>query len=170
MNNRVIVCPLNWCIQGVHKMSLQIKKIHLICKWGVKLLQFVLLHVVSIKVSTNSELVSIHELVKKERTHLWRSSMCGVVYGSKLLDTQSQRNFKSKYAKESPSRPSILGTINSWRPAKVLDKSRSGRNGYSEESIEQARKKPLSNLLSNWIAVLPDSYTYHNHQCTITCL
>ena len=59
-------------------------------------------------------------------------------------DTQSQRNYRTKYGKDPPSRPSIRAWHKKFmETGTVLDKGRSGRPRTSNENIDRVRQSFL---------------------------
>lgn len=56
-------------------------------------------------------------------------------------DLQTQRNFRTKYGRDPPSRPSIRAWHKKFmETGTVFDKGRSGRPRISEENIDRVRK------------------------------
>ena len=81
-------------------------------------------------------------------------------------DAQTQRNYRSKYGRDPPSRPSIrLWHKKFMERGTVFDARRIGRPRTSKENIERVRQVFQRSPLKSIPLLQPGNWTYHVQQC-----
>ena len=86
-------------------------------------------------------MIELYELNPHKMTTLQEKAQCISWFIETKSDVQTQRNYRSKYGRDPPSRPSIrLWHKKFMEAGTVFDTRRSGRPRTSEENIERVRQ------------------------------
>ena len=86
-------------------------------------------------------MIELYELNPHKMTTPQEKAQCVSWFIEKKSDVQTQRNYRSKYGRDPPSRPSILLWHKKFmETGTVFDRRRSGRPRTSEENIERVRQ------------------------------
>ena len=124
-------------LKGVHKVSLQFQKFmtKAIDEISSSGLSRFLSHCISGTILLNESLAKW--LLLERRSVSW--------FIETKSDLQIQRNFRTKYGRDPPSRPSIRAWYKKFmETGTVFDKGRCGRRRTSEESIDRVRNRVSS--------------------------
>ena len=86
-------------------------------------------------------MIELYELNPHKMTTAQEKAQCVSLFIETKSDVQTQRNYRSKYGRDLPSRPSIrLWHKKFMDTGTVFDTRRSGRPRTSEENIERVRQ------------------------------
>ena len=95
-------------------------------------------------------MIELYELNPHKMTTSQEKAQCVSWFIETKSDVQTQRNYRSKYGRDPPSRPSIrLWHKKFMETETVFDTRRSGRPRTSEENIERIRQAFQRSLMKS---------------------
>ena len=111
-------------------------------------------------------MIELYELNSHKMTALQEKAQCVSWFIETKSDVHTQRNYRSKYGRDPPSRPSIrLWHKKFMETGTVFDTRRSGRPRTFEENIESVRQAFQRSPMKS-ICIAARQLDYNVQQCT----